>query len=352
MQRIRRFLSNLPTLHKILIGNSLVIATGAIFGTALTKRFIEQSNFELATIFVAAGITVSIIVNYFILRVALRPVSMLRTTVDQAARGQPGVRAAVDHIADPDLARLALALNNMLNRLDADARINEENRRQLRALSAQVIGAQEEERKRIARELHDETSQALATLDLNLERIQAALTDAAASERVAASRQLLQQTMEGLRNLVYDLRPTMLDDLGLLPAIRWYARTRLGTEGIQVYFEATNCEERLAPALETALFRIAQEGINNIAKHANAHHAWVRLDCANGRVTLRVEDDGRGFDLDQKIRSDGQLAHLGLFGIQERVRLLGGTASVDSILGYGTRVTVSVPADWARANVD
>src|SRR5512137_1755633 len=113
MQRLRHFLSNMPTLHKILIGNSLVIAVGAIVGTIVTKRFIEQSNFELAAIFVAAGITVSIVVNYFILRAALRPVSMLRMTVDRVARGQSGARAEVDHIADPDLARLALALNNM-----------------------------------------------------------------------------------------------------------------------------------------------------------------------------------------------------------------------------------------------
>ena len=344
MQRLRYFLSNMPTLYKILIGNSLVIAAGAIVGTAVTKRFIEQSNFELAAIFVAAGITISIVVNYFILRTALRPVSMLRMTVDRVARGQPGARAAMDHIADPDLARLALALNNMLNRLDADARLNEENRRQLRALSAQVIKVQEEERKRIARELHDDTSQALATLDLNLERIQAALTDAAACERVAASRQLLQQTMDGLRKLVYDLRPTMLDDLGLLPAIRWYARTRLGTEGIQVHIETAECA-RLAPALETALFRIAQEGINNIAQHAVAHQAWVRLNCHNGQATLIVEDDGRGFDVDRMVGPGGEQGHLGLFGIQERVLLLGGSFSVDSAQGHGTRVIVTVPVD-------
>ncbi len=91
MQRVRRFLFSVPTLHKILIGNSLVIVAGAIAGTAITKRFVEQSNFELAAIFVAAGITASIVVNYFILRAALHPVIMLRTTVDQVARGQTGV---------------------------------------------------------------------------------------------------------------------------------------------------------------------------------------------------------------------------------------------------------------------
>ncbi len=345
MQRVRHFLFSVPTLHKILIGNSLVIAAGAIAGTAITKRFVEQSNFELAAIFVAVGITASIVVNYFILRAALHPVIMLRTTVDQVARGQPGVRAAVDHIADPDLARLALALNNMLNRLDADARLNEENRRQLRALSAQVLGAQEEERKRIARELHDETSQALATLDLNLEHIQSALHDAAACERVAASRQLLQHTIDGLHKLVYELRPTMLDDLGLIPAIRWYARTRLATKGIQTNVEPTVCTDRFMPTLETALFRIAQEGINNIAQHAAAHQAWVRLNCHNGQVTLTVEDDGRGFDVDKMIGPGGEQGHLGLFGIQERVLLLGGSFSVDSAQGHGTRLIVTVPVD-------
>jgi len=345
MQLVRHWLSALPTLYKILIGNSLVIAMGAIAGTVITKRFVEQSNFELATIFVAAGITASIVVNYFILRAALRPVTILRTTVDQVARGEPGARAAVDHIADPDLARLALALNNMLNRLDADARLNEENRRQLRALSAQVISAQEEERKRIARELHDETSQALATLDLNLERIQTASDDPEVGKRVAASRQLLQHTMDGLRKLIYELRPTMLDDLGLIPAIRWYARTRLSTAGIQVHVEPAMCPDRFTPTLETALFRIAQEGINNIAQHAVAHQAWVRLNCHNGQATLIVEDDGRGFDVDRMIGPGGEQGHLGLFGIQERVLLLGGSFSVDSAQGHGTRVIVTVPVD-------
>ena len=345
MQRIRHLLITLPTLYKILIGNSLVIAAGAIFGTILTKRFVEQSNFELATMFVVAGVTASIIVNYFILRAALRPVTMLRTTVDQVARGQPGARADTAHISDPDLARLALAINNMLTRLDADARLSDENRRQLRALSAQVIGAQEEERKRIARELHDETAQALATLDLNLERIQAVLDDPAACERLSSSRQLLQQTMDGLRHLVYELRPTMLDDLGLIPAIRWYARTRLGTEGVQVHIEPTECSERFAPTLETALFRIAQEGINNVVQHAGARNTWVRLNCLHGQVTLSVEDDGRGFDVDKMISPGGEQGHLGLFGIQERVFLLGGTFAVDSTMESGTRLTVTVPLD-------
>jgi two-component system sensor histidine kinase UhpB len=345
LKRMRHSLATLPTLYKILIGNSLVIAAGAIFGTILTKRFIEQSNFELATIFVAAGVTISIAVNYIILQSALHPVSMLRMTVDQVARGQPGARADADHITDPDLARLALAINNMLNRLDADARLSDENRRQLRALSAQVISVQEEERKRIARELHDETAQALATLDLNLERIQAVLDDAAARERLASSRQLLQQTMDGLRKLVYDLRPTMLDDLGLIPAIRWYARTRLGTEGIKVHVEPTECLDRFAPSLETALFRIAQEGINNIAQHAHASNAWVYLTCHNRQVVLIVEDDGRGFDVDRMVSPGGAEGHLGLFGIQERVFLLGGTFAVDSTLKGGTRLTVTVPVD-------
>lgn len=352
MQRLQQFASNMPILTKILIGNSLVMASGAIVGTALTKHLIEQSAFALAVLFVAIGVTASVVVNYFILRAALRPVSMLRVTVDQVARGQAGARADVDEIGDPDFARLALALNNMLIRLDADSRLNEENRRQLRALSAQVISAQEEERKRIARELHDETSQALATLDLNLERIQSALSDPAACERVANSRQLLQQTIDGLRKLVYDLRPTMLDDLGLLPAIRWYARTRLGASGVQVVVEPSRCEGRLDPALETALFRIAQEGINNVARHSMAQQARVRLICSNGQVTLSVEDDGRGFDMDKTVGPHGQLGHLGLFGIQERVMLLGGTMSVDSTVGMGTRLTVSVPANWVRASAD
>jgi signal transduction histidine kinase len=99
------------------------------------------------------------------------------------------------------------------------------------------------------------------------------------------------------------------------------------------------------PTLETALFRIAQEGINNIAQHAAAHQAWVRLNCHNGQVTLTVEDDGRGFDVDKMIGPGGEQGHLGLFGIQERVLLLGGSFSVDSAQGHGTRLIVTVPVD-------
>jgi two-component system sensor histidine kinase UhpB len=254
------------------------------------------------------------------------------------------VRASLESLSDPDLNRLAAALNTILDRLEAYTRTIETYRQQLHALSGRVITAQEEERRRIARELHDETSQALATLIINLDLAEQSLPHELAQTREAlrATRRLAAQTLEEVRKLVYNLRPTALDDLGLVPALRWYARDHLDKMGVQVRLEAKGCTERLSPQVETAIFRIAQEALNNIAKHAQARNARVSLGMKDSRLTLMIEDDGRGFDVDEVLRSTEE-RHLGLFGIEERVALLGGTFNIESQPGHGTRLRVQVP---------
>lgn len=344
-KQTRDTLARTPLLVRVLMGNGAVVVVGAVAGTLLTKTLAERSAFELAAVFAAAGVALSLIINYIVLRVALRPLSSLTSTVDRVQDGLTAVRAAVPTNQDPDIARLTHALNTMLDRLAVHTATIEANREQLRRLSSQVITAQEEERRRIARELHDETSQSLASLLISLERVDAAipadLSDLKA--RLASARELTGQTLDGLRALVADLRPLLLDDLGLVPAIRWYAGDRLEPEGIDVSVEAPSDLPRLPQRVESALFRISQEAVSNVLKHADASQVRVLLAC-DGALTLTVEDDGAGFDPAEAPGEEGT-RHMGLFSIRERAAALGGEATIDSAPGEGTRVRVRIPLE-------
>jgi two-component system sensor histidine kinase DegS len=197
--------------------------------------------------------------------------------------------------------------------------------------------------------LHDETSQSLASLLISLERIDAVIPDDLPhlKERLRAARSLTTRAIDDLRTLVADLRPLVLDDLGLAPAIRWYASDRLEPEGIDVTVEAESDLPRLPPHIETAVFRIAQEAISNVLNHADAGQVRVRLSRGHG-LELEIEDDGIGFDSTLPVPPDGR-QHMGLFGIRERAAALGGEARVESTPGEGTRVSVTIPLESTGA---
>ncbi|MFQ6013846.1 MAG: histidine kinase [Anaerolineae bacterium] len=350
--RVKARVLNVPIFYKILIANSLLIIVGAIGGTWLTKIFVQQPNFALIGFFALVGVTLSIIINFVVLKTALRPLSTLQGTVEEVYRGNTQVRVPLNRIDDPDLARLAVALNTMLDRLQTHTETIEAHQRQLRFLSGQVINAQEEERKRIARELHDETSQALATLIINLEVLEENLPQGlkGAKEKLAATRGLATRTLGDVRKLVFDLRPTVLDDLGLVPALRWYAKNHLEKRGVRVQLETRGFVERLMPQVETVLFRITQEAMNNVVKHAEARNVKVRLGREDAKLTLMVEDDGRGFNVEEVLKRSDKETRLGLFGIEERTALLGGTFTIESKVGQGTRLRVSIP--YGQGEVD
>jgi len=213
------------------------------------------------------------------------------------------------------------------------SKLNEELRRkeELRGvLLRKVISAQEEERKRIARELHDDLSQILATLLLKLN---GSSTDA---------RDLAVRAIDSIHRLIFDLRPAVLDDLGLSVAIRWYAENRLEPLGIHVYCEGEATGLVRGSETEIALFRIAQEALNNVAKHAKAENVMVCMEQRNGTLVLEIEDDGHGFNsAATSVPTNGH--GFGLHGIRERVELLQGHLEVESSPDSGTRVLVSVP---------
>jgi two-component system, NarL family, sensor histidine kinase UhpB len=341
--RIRARLDALNLFQKVVIGNSLIMASGAIVGTWVTKTLVEQSNFTVATALVVLGISLSLAVNFAIMRAAFRPLNTIQSTVEEVSQGNSHARVPELDVGDAEIVTLGQTINMMLNRLEQDTRTIERHSRQIQVMSAQILHAQEEERRRIARELHDETSQALNALLLSIEMAQQSLPerDREARQRLENSKQQTAQTLDAIHMLAFDLRPTMLDDLGLVPSVRWYAKRQSETYGVQIMVEADGLDDRLPDQTEVALFRVVQEALTNVAKHASASLARVQLERYEAGVRLTVQDNGRGFDMEQ---THGD--RLGLFGIQERVSLLGGTLDVDSRPGRGTRLTVEVPASY------
>jgi signal transduction histidine kinase len=162
-------------------------------------------------------------------------------------------------------------------------------------------------------------------------------------EKLKKAKSIVIRALEDVRRLTLALRPSTLDHLGLVATVRSYAQTHLEAAGIQVDFESKGLNERLAPAAETALFRIIQEAIHNITKHAEARHVKIQLEARADRITTIVEDDGKGFDMDAVFKSRIERQSLGLLGIQERANLLGGTFDIKSRPGQGTRLIVEIP---------
>jgi signal transduction histidine kinase len=210
----------------------------------------------------------------------------------------------------------------------------------LARLYEKVVSAQEDERKRIARELHDDTSQSLAALVMAIDGSLAALK-AGLTPRLEEAKALAVRTIEEVHRMILDLRPSVLDDLGLQSAIRWYAERHLTGRGVSVRCEFDAPDRRFPAAFETALFRVCQEAMSNIARHAHAESVLIQLSEEEGEIRIEIEDDGRGFEPDNV--SHAERRHFGLMGIEERVEILGGKVVIDSAPGQGTRIRLAVP---------
>ena len=211
-------------------------------------------------------------------------------------------------------------------------------------LLEQVTAAQEEEQRRLARELHDETGQSLTSLLVGLRTLAEAPSLDAAREQVAELRRVTARTLDEVRRLARGLRPGVLDELGLVPAVDQLATDHTQMHGIAVDVSAVGFGlERLPPAVETALYRIIQEALTNAAKHSGARTANVVLQRRREMVQAIVSDDGCGFDVEGTLRTPAARAHLGLHGMRERAALLDGTVTIESTPGEGTTIYARVP---------
>jgi len=218
-------------------------------------------------------------------------------------------------------------------------------REQLQALSRRLLGAQETERAAIARGLHDEIGQALTAVKLNLQGIGRLAPDARVAAHVAEGVAVLDAAMDEVRGLALDLRPSLLDDLGLVAAVRWYTTRLAERAGLEAAFEADTLVRRPPKEIETACFRVAQEALTNVVRHARARRVRVELRSRDRELEFIATDDGVGFDARAARDERTPVQRLGLLGMEERVSLVGGRLAVESTRGRGTVVRATLPLE-------
>jgi signal transduction histidine kinase len=220
----------------------------------------------------------------------------------------------------------------------------------IRHLTHELMRAQEQERKRISLELHDTVAQELASLKIGLENLRdhsRAIADEKASSQVAVLLEMLQQPLNSIRNLSYNLRPPDLEHLGLVQAIRMHCEEVAARSGLHLDFNAAGVEAaRLDYEAAINLYRIIQEGLANARRHAGAENVSIKLVASHPKIILRLEDDGQGFQVAELAASNKPDRRLGLLGMKERVAFLGGEMQLESQLNKGTRIIIEIP--WSR----
>jgi len=352
-----------PTVQQLLSReNGLVFANtsaagalaAAVRGTpwwvsSLEARDVEETigAFRRRSLWFAPSVAaLALVLAWGVVLSVRRPLAVLTASAERIAAGN--LHQPVPGGSD-EIGRLGTALDNMRVRLNASiADVERANavleRRvelrtsQLQRLLGKIISAQEDERRRIARELHDETSQVLTALGMALHP-----AGAMTLERVNEIQGLVDRMHGGLNRLIVNLRPSVIDDLGLGAAIEALVNSQLRRAGLNVRCELGDLQDRrLDPGIEIAIFRVVQEAILNIVRHSGASTVVIEGGLTSGRLWIDVEDDGRGFDPASIAPDDHSLRGIGLIGMRERVEILGGKFEIDSAPGQGTRVHVDL----------
>jgi two-component system sensor histidine kinase UhpB len=332
----------LSLFEKVILANSLMLIGIAFVGLWVTSHNLEAHHYLIDTSFIVIATLLGLLINITLMRASFRPLFSLLHTIRKVSAGDTHTRAKVTS-ADTEIGELAQAFNSMLDRL-------EQARRDQAML---ILQAQEEERRRLALELHDESSQNLSALLIHTEILSQSLqaipdqiTTQPIYQQLCEGLQVLnrltQKTLDNIRILAQQLRPSVLDDLGLHSALRWLAedsreRLQLPVEVQLEHIEETIRIQKQAALYETTLFRIAQESLTNAARYAHARCVWLSLTKDQNAISLRVRDDGIGFDSSQKF------AGLGIAGMRERASLLEGSLTIVSQPGQGTTVEVCLP---------
>lgn len=215
----------------------------------------------------------------------------------------------------------------------------------LKKLSRQVLKTQEEERRRISRELHDEIGQALSAMNISIEiLLRNGVQLDFREKRLRDVKNLIEKSIDDVHRITYDLRPYHLDNFGLVPAVRSYAETFAERTGVEVALQTEGEWSKLDPAVETAVYRVIQEALTNISKYAEAKRAFVSMTRVPESMEIIIEDNGKGFSTEpEKKKGSLMKGGLGLFGIGERVSGVGGSFSITSTLGVGTRLVIRIP---------
>ncbi|MBI3802081.1 MAG: HAMP domain-containing protein [Deltaproteobacteria bacterium] len=270
----------------------------------------------------------------------LRRVNALVSATQLLRAGDLSARTGLPH-GSGELDHLAGAFDDMAEALERRAAEHQHAEETLQVLSRQLLEAQENERRHIARELHDEIGQALTAIKINLQAAQR--TPDALVSYLEDTTSIVDRTLQQVRALSLDLRPALLDDLGLGAALRWYGDRQAQRAGFTVQVVVDPLEPRPRPELETACFRVAQEALTNVMRHAQAQHVRVELRQSGTELHLLIRDDGKGFDVQTAQEQAEQGASTGLLGMQERVWLVGGHMTIESAPAQGTEIRVRFP---------
>jgi signal transduction histidine kinase len=317
----------------------------------------------VVTLLAAVG---GLVLAWLLTVVLTHPIIDLAQRAHRVAAGELEVRAPV--WANDEMGYLARSFNAMVDTLNesqtallkSNAEVsasNEELRRLCEDLGrkeevrvgllARVVSAQEEERHRLSRELHDSTGQMLASLLVHLKILERSPDISQVREQIPELRELVVQALEDMRRLSMDLRPAGLDDLGLMGALEWHARSFERSSGVKVQLDLEAMAERLPKPVEIQLYRIAQEMFTNISKHARATRVSLSLSSLDGSLILKMEDDGIGFDSAGALSSANQ--GIGLLTMRERAELLGGTFQLHSTPGRGSKIEIILPMEETTA---
>lgn len=291
--------------------------------TVATPSFQETAWMQRAPLVTAKGMSGSIEVVYLEQRPEDREGPFLLEE-----------RHLIDSLAD--------SVSSYLTRREAEESLRSAHAR-LQTLSRQLMQVQERERRQLAHDLHDEIGQAVTAIKMNLQTMQRVADTSAVQEPLSDSLGILDKILQRVRDLSLDLRPSLLDDLGLVPAVRWYVERQAKRAGLLAEVEAENVLQNLEPDMAVACFRMVQESITNILRHAKASKIYVALRQREQSLELCIKDDGIGFGGRETSAQAANRPSLGLLGMQERAQALGGTITIQSLPGQGTEVHVWIP---------
>jgi signal transduction histidine kinase len=272
-------------------------------------------------------------------------------TMEYELSGPAGLRWFLARVMalEGSIDGVVISHEDVTDRMQAHHALNEANKR-LQAISKRVLSIQEEEKRSISRELHDDIGQSLTALKIGLHRI-AQRTSAEHKKLVAECLAIADSTLDKLRNLSLELRPPQLDQLGLEGALEWLVDHHRGATGLNVECQFAGLSDRLPTDIESACYRITQEALNNATRHANAKQIHIRVERGEHQLMLVIRDDGVGFDIDAAHQKALRSGSMGLIGMEERAQLAGGQLTLRALPGMGTVVQVTFALEQADAAI-
>ena len=339
----------IPSIYAFASMRSRLVPEGAVTILGIPKEVLfaqadRTLNRNLSWLGIAAAIAIALgWMGSNLLIIA--PVKSLVSASARLASGDLTVRTGLPH-GNHELGQLTRAFDQMAEALEQREAERQRASQKLHVLSHRLVEVQETERRHIARELHDEIGQTLTTAEMSLQAALRAPNTPSIVRRLEDSIEAVERVLEQVHDLSLNLRPSMLDDLGLEPALRWYTQRQASLAGLKAEFRAEPLHGRLDPIIETECFRVAQEALTNVLRHASAKLVAVELTKNNGHLHLSVRDDGVGFDVVALRHEAVRGASLGLLSMEERTALAGGGIEYRSGSGNGTEVRAWFPLKW------